>query len=301
MSATRASRTALVVGGDSAFGRAISPLLRARGWRVIETTRHPERNRDGRRMLDLAADDPARALITILGEPVDAAFLCAGITKIAACRRDPEGTARINVEAIEAISRELLACGAFVIFPSVNQVFDGHRPFAKPDDPIAPPTEYGRQKAEAERRLWAAGDSVGVIRFSKVLADSCSVLDSWIEAWRKGEPARPFADMVMSPVAGGDACAVQVELADLRRPGTYHVSGVRDISYADAARIGAEVLGVEPGLVRPVETASSGVELEHIPENTTLDCSTTTEPLGFLPPDPEPVLAEYFRKSRGAR
>jgi dTDP-4-dehydrorhamnose reductase len=294
-------RTALVVGGDSAFGNVLSPHLRTRGWRVIETTRRGDRDPAGPRLLDLASDDLPQALGAILEEPVDVAFLCAGVTKIAECRRDPEGTARINVEAIEVVSRGLLSHGAFVIFPSVNQVFDGRRPFAKPDDPIAPPTEYGRQKAEAERRLQAAGDAVGIMRFSKVLADSYSVLDSWIDAWRRGKPAQPFADMVMSPVGRADACAAQIKLAELRVPGTYHVSGARDISYADAARIGAETLGVDPRLVRPLESGSSGVKLEHLPQNTTLDCSTTTERLGFVPPDPEPVLAQYFRTSLGVR
>jgi dTDP-4-dehydrorhamnose reductase len=301
MSVGKAPRTALVVGGDSAFGSVLSPQLRARDWRVIETTRRRERGVAGRPLLDLASDDLPRALSAILEERVDAAFLCAGVTKIAECRRDPAGTARINVEAIEAVSRALLSHGAFVIFPSVNQVFDGRRPFAKPDDPIAPPTEYGRQKAEAEQRLQAAGGAVGILRFSKVLADSYPVLDSWIDAWRRSEPARPFADMVMSPVARADACAAQVRLAELRIPGTYHVSGARDISYADAAWIGAKTLGVDAGLVRPVEAGFSGVELEHIPQNTTLDCSTTTKRLGFVPPDPEPVLAEYFRTSLGVR
>ena len=301
MSVGKAPRTALVVGGDSAFGSVLSPQLRARGWRVIETTRRGERDVAGRPLLDLSSDDLPRALGAIVEELVDVAFLCAGVTKIAECRRDPEGTARINVEAIEAVSRALLSHGAFVIFPSVNHVFDGRRPFAKPHDPIAPPTEYGRQKAEAERRLQATGDAVGIMRFSKVLADSYSVLDSWIDAWRRGEPAQPFADMVMSPVARADACAAQVRLAELRIPGTYHVSGARDISYADAARIGAETLGVDPRLVQPLKAGLSGVKLEHIPENTALDCSTSTEHLGFVPPDPEPVLAEYFLTSLGER
>jgi len=299
VSAGETARTALVVGADSAFGGTLSQQLRAQRWRVIETTRRPKRAVDERRLLDLAADDLPRALDAILDEPVHVAFVCAGVTSMAECERDPRGTARINVEAVEAVSRELLARGAFVIFLSTDRVFDGSRPFAKPEDPVMPPNEYGRQKAEAERRLQAAGDGVGIFRFSKVLGHWNAVFDSWIHAWQRSEPARPFSDMVMSPVAIADACAAQVELAERRLPGIYHVSGARDISYAEAARIGAEVLGVDPGLVQPVVAAFAGMQPEHLVQNTTLDCGITTERLGFVPPDPGTVLNEYFRTNQG--
>lgn len=291
--------TTLVVGGDSEIGAALSPRLREAGWRVIETTRRDGADGPDRRWLDLA-DDPTGALAFLDDEPVQVAFLCAGVTQIAACRADPEATARINVLATEALGARLAEHGAFIVFFSVNQVFDGERPYARPTDPLAPLSEYGRQKAEAERRLQAVDGPVGIVRLTKVLGNSYGVLDSWIAAWKRRVPARPFSDLTMAPVPLREVTESLSRLAGLRAAGIYHVSGARDISYAEAARRGAEVLRVSQDLVQPVTVRASGVALEHAPRHTTLDCALTRERLGFVPPPPGPVIETYFHAARAA-
>lgn len=272
------------------IGSALSVRLRKDGWRVVGTTHRREKEGPDCVFLDL--ESPSIGL-----DSVHVAVLCAGITRIAECRKSPEKSFRLNVLAVEALTKQLVASGAFVIFPSVNQVFDGSKPFARSDDPIAPRSEYGRQKAEAERRLETWKDAVAIVRFTKVLGSSYSVLDSWIEAWRRGEAARPFTDLTMAPVDLDEACSLVSRLAELRAPGIYHVSGARDISYADAAAIGAEIFEVESDRVQPVKVRDSGVDLEHVPLHTALDCSLARERLGFIPPEPRPVLEKYFRNS----
>ena len=289
---------ALVVGGDSEVGLALSRRLRSDGWDVVETTRRSEGDAAARRWLDLA-DDPADALGFLYDEPVAVAYLCAAVTRIAECTADPEGTARINVMATEAVAARLMEAGAFVVFPSVNQVFDGQTAYARPGDPPAPMSEYGRQKLAAERRLTSLGGGVGIVRLTKVLGESYGVLDSWIERWRQGEPARPFSDLTMAPVPLEQVSGVMGRLGSLREAGIYHVSGARDIAYAEAAQIGAAAFGVGQELVEPVTVAESGVGLEHAPRYTALDCALTTERLGFAPPDPEPVIETYFQAARG--
>lgn len=139
----------LVVGADGMVGNALITRLRQPGLCVLGTTRRRDTVSEKCLHLNLADNTqqwrPPR--------PVDMAFLCAGETRIQACKNNPAESAKINVEGISQLAKNLQREGTFVIYLSTNQVFDGSVPFRSPHDPCCPITEYGRQKAEAERRL----------------------------------------------------------------------------------------------------------------------------------------------------
>ncbi len=56
-------------------------------------------------------------------QPVDVAYLCAGVCRMALCEEDPVGTANINIDATLALARKLAANGTFLVYLSTNQVF----------------------------------------------------------------------------------------------------------------------------------------------------------------------------------
>jgi xanthine dehydrogenase small subunit len=58
------------------------------------------------------------------------------------------------------LARRLLSLGAFVVFTSTNLVFDGEQAHYATCATPHPTSEYGRQKAEAERALLALGARV---------------------------------------------------------------------------------------------------------------------------------------------
>jgi len=74
------------------------------------------------------------------------------------------------------------------------------------------------------------------------------------------------------------------------------VSGDRDVSYADAALIGARKLGVSEELVRPVFAGDTGRFKESVPENTTLNADRLMEELGVVPPDAEWTIGTAFTR-----
>src|SRR5262245_57753839 len=123
----------LVIGGDGQIGRALVAGLAARGLTAIGTTRHHERAGPGRPYLDRADDlDAWRP-----PGPIGAAVLAAAVTRLDACEREPEATARVNVGANLALADRLAASGAYVIFLSSNQVFDGTRAHRRADEPTS--------------------------------------------------------------------------------------------------------------------------------------------------------------------
>lgn len=281
----------LIVGADSTIGGALlSHLQRAGEW-VIGTTRRRGKIDKNRIYLDLS-DSVKNWHFT---SPIGVAILCAGVTKLDECRRNPTTTAFINVDAVSELVKNLVANGAFVIYLSSNEVFDGSVPYSLPEDPLSPQTEYGRQKAEVENRI--RGESLSIVRFTKVLEPTVPLFSEWSEALRNKTTIQPFADLFMAPITLACAVSVLRLVADLRLPGILQVSGERDISYAEACSLGAMVLGADPNLVQPVWASESGRFKEPIPVNTTLNVDRLRSVIGMEPPDVDWTIEALFTRA----
>jgi hypothetical protein len=66
-------------------------------------------------------------------------------------------------------------------------VFDGLSSFSKIDQPLNPKTEYGKQKAEAEKQLLSLGKSITVVRFTKIIGFEMTLLKDWIRTLKSNE------------------------------------------------------------------------------------------------------------------
>jgi dTDP-4-dehydrorhamnose reductase len=281
MSFTHSSPVTLVVGCDGLIGGELLRQLERAGEAALGTTRRRELVDDQRLYLDLSEDvaqwRPPR--------PVSVAVLCAGVTKIEECRRDPRATARINVEAVATLARRLVASGAFVIYLSTNQVFDGTQAQAAPADPPTPQTEYGRQKVEVERQLLALADATAIVRLTKVVGPAMPLFEGWCAALRRGEAIHPFKDMVMAPIPLAFVVEVILRLAETRLTGIFQASGQRDVTFAQVAHHIAERIGARRELVQPISVRDAGIPEEAAPSHTTLDATELRLAFGLKPPD----------------
>jgi dTDP-4-dehydrorhamnose reductase len=270
----------LIIGADGRIGRALLDKLAADGAEALGTSRRrpvPQ----GCVFFDLAAD-PAG---WVLPHGVDAAFLCAAIAALESCRQDPQGSRRVNVSHTVLLARQLAAEGAFVIFLSTNRVFDGSIPYRRATDPVCPTTEYGRQKAEAERQLLDLGDQVAIVRLSKVLSPGLFLFTQWRKALERGEPIYPFSDVATAAISLPFAVEVLCRVAEVRRPGIFQVSSDREVTYAQAAERLAARIGVCPKLVRPTKVDGMFELSGSPPQYATMDCTRMREELGLEPPD----------------
>jgi dTDP-4-dehydrorhamnose reductase len=266
----------LVVGADGGIGRPLLARLRADSRAAVGTTRRA--GGDGLH-LDLAADPSSWQL----PDRVAVAYLCAAVTSIDTCRRDPAGTRGVNVDHTLALAARLRERGAHVVFLSTNQVFDGTVPFRGEAAAVCPLTEYGRQKADAEAALLAAGGAT-VARFTKVVPPDWPLIHMWREALSRGEPVEAFGDMVLSPVPFGVAIEALVRTGEKQPGGVIHVSGVEDFTYAELARRLAMAMGADPGLVRAVSCRERGIPAEAAPAHTALATERVVRELGLAAP-----------------
>ena len=190
-----------------------------------------------------------------------------------------------SISKIQLISQKNVQNDVFFIFPSTNLVFDGSVPFRKSYESRSPMTEYGRQKAEAEKQLISLGENVAIVRFTKIISPETPLIRMWCDNIRSSRPIYPFSNYVMSPVPNLLAGEILYRIAQKRICGIHQVSGPQDISYAEAAYHIAKRLHVEENLVRPTTIEDAGVAIEYNPAFTTLDSTETERKVGIHIPD----------------
>ncbi len=239
----------LIVGADGLIGKALADDLVQTGEGVLTTTRKADTLSKKRSFLDLLEDVSAWSP----PKQVSVAYLCAAITSLETCRRNPKQSERVNVGNTVALAKTLIAEGTFVVFLSTNLVYDGSVPFRKADEPVSFRVEYGRQKAETEKRLLALGPSVSVVRLTKVLGPNMPLFNKWIQVLQKGEVIHPFSDMVMAPVPLLSVVDILYQVAQKRLPGILQVSGKQDITYQQAACYIAQRLRVSQELPKQMK------------------------------------------------
>jgi dTDP-4-dehydrorhamnose reductase len=278
----------LIVGANSEIGSATARLIRAQGRKVVTTTRRlaaiPEQ-------VQLDFCSPTESFK--IPEGVQRACIFVAVARLAACEADPVGSALINVRRTIALIDLLVARGIYTLFLSTNQVFNGDSPHVAADAPMSPISEYGRQKAEAERLLqmrMADGAPIGVLRLAKVVSPDMALLSTWTQELASGRSIRAFADMTMAPTPVDLVAMTIAQMMEDRLSVIAQLTGPRDVAYAEVGRFLAKKIGADPRLVEPVSALEQGMPQGSTPRNTTLDSSFIANTYGLIIPDAFDVI-----------
>lgn len=266
-------KSALIIGGGSAIGSALVQRLRQKNIAVESTTRAT---------LDLAAAPGNWPQLPAC----DVAYLCAAVTKLDACEKDPAGTALVNVHHTAELAKRLSAHGSFVVFLSSNHVFDGSKPHRRFDDPTSPANEYGRQKAQTEQAILALGSSA-VLRLTKVITTPFPLFEQWKQKLLAGEPIRAFTDMAVAPVPLPLVLDALLAVGELKQPGIWQLSAPRDATYHELALRLAEKIGADASLVEASTSAEAGIPAAFSPRHSTY---AQHLPTNLTVPDPRELL-----------
>ena len=170
----------------------------------------------------------------------------------AAYRQDE---ADVNTDGSENVARAAAAVGARLVHLSTDVVFDGRKgsPYVE-DDPLSPVTDYGRAKAEAERRVALAHPEALLVRTSLLYGGA---VPSKHELAARDPGFTFFTNEIRSPVQVGDLAAALLELTELGVFGPLHVAGADAVSRAEFAEL----------------IAGGAVATAPAPDSRPLDCS----------------------------
>lgn len=276
----------LVVGADSLIGNALMGAARALAWQVTGTTRRPGVTD----LLALDLIDPAPA--TVLRQAFDAVVLCAAVSRFDQCTADPRTAHLVNVEAPVRIGMEAAERGAHVVFLSTDSVFGESNCLRREHDPVTPGARtYPAQKARAEDLLMQAlpAEQLAIVRLTKVVSARREPFSTWCSALRGGGHIEGLSDLLISPVSVRHVSQALVQVCAGRHAGILHLSGERDLSYAEFAwEVSARGGGAA---VTARSLAQAGVQPSYRPRHCCLDMTQTTRSTG-LRPQPATVVAE---------
>lgn len=273
----------LIIGVDGTLGASLHHCLSLQGSAVKGTSRRPDTPH-----LKLDLSKPWQEWE--LPQEIGTVYLMAGITSMARCAAEPELTDHINVAQIKRLVELLASRGAFIVFPSTNQVFDGSRPDVPVTTPPNPVSRYGQQKVQVEQAVLALGRQGAVIRYSKIISPGYALFEGWRQKLAAGEQIQAFEDMVMAPVTLAGATQVMSAVAEYRLAGLHQFSGNEDISYFRAAQTLALVWGADVGQVKAVLASTQLQNIGACPRHTTLQLSKSILEKMVSRPDPHVVL-----------
>jgi dTDP-4-dehydrorhamnose reductase len=143
----------------------------------------------------------------------------------------------ITVDGAENVARAAQEAGARLLHLSTDVVFDGRKgsPYVEDDEP-SPATEYGRAKAESERRVLEVDPGALVVRTS-LLVGGPGHEPSKHELAASDPEMTFYEDEIRCPTQVGDLAGALVELAALDVSGILHVAGSGRLSRADLAEL----------------------------------------------------------------
>lgn len=101
---------------------------------------------------------------------------CAAVSDLGMCEKDPEGSWRINVDGSRNVAAAAAEFSAKCLLCGSDQVYFGNGikgPHSE-EEPIAPPTVYGREKKAAEEECLAVNPDCVILRLTWMY-DTCTL------------------------------------------------------------------------------------------------------------------------------
>lgn len=154
-----------------------------------------------------------------------------------AYRQDGPGAWETTVDGAGHVAAAASEVGARLVHLSTDVIFDGRKgaPYVE-EDPPSPASEYGRAKAEAERRVAGACPAALLVRTSLILGGPGHE-PSKHELAAHDRRLTFYEDEIRCPVQAGDLAAALLELAALDVSGPLHVAGPEAVSRAGLAEL----------------------------------------------------------------
>ena len=281
MATDRSVFDVLIIGGESIIGSALLNSYLKDDLKVWSTTRKAEKINEQCFFLNFENEFIGNSLPDVYFKTV---FICVGVTSIKQCTDEPVRSSLVNIKNTVAVAEYFINKGSFVVYLSTGAVFDGELAFSETDETVNPRTEYGKQKAKAEKLLFSfTSKMLAIIRLSKVIQPDMPLIQNWIRDIKSGISISPFSDMVIAPVALDLVVSFLKKIATQQIPGIHHLSANKDISYFNVALYIAGILGIDQKMILPGSYNNAGILW--IPQNTTLNCSRLGE-IGMFSPSP---------------
>lgn len=194
--------------------------------------------------------DPAQVTAMLRDFRPDVVFHSAALTAVDYCAEHPEEAMRVNGFGTQNVALACRETGALMIAISTNEVFDGRatRPYQEYDqrNPINP---YGYSKTVAEQVVERYAPAYMIARTSWLFAPGgANFIHKIIARARDGQPLKVVTDEIGSPTYAVDLADALARLAEIGRPGIYHLTNAGECSRYEFAREILRVAGIDAAI-----------------------------------------------------
>lgn len=195
----------------------------------------------------------------------------------------------INGDTPTAMAKACAKLGIPFVHISTDYVFEGtgQDPW-RPQDQTAPQNAYGVSKLAGETGIADSGGTYAILRTSWVVsAHGTNFIKTMLRLSKTHDTLNVVGDQNGGPTPASDIALACLQIAEqlTQEPsklGTYHFSGVPDVSSADFAREIFEQAG-KPVTVTPIPTTDYPTPAQR-PLNSRMDCTATKRVFGIERP-----------------
>ena len=285
----------LIIGASGFIGHSLIGRLQQQSDYVVSNTynsRRPQDVDDSWYQLDVT--DHQRLEEVFLQTRPDVVVLLAAIADVGTAEREPQRATAVNVDGAAQVARLCAQHQARLVFLSSEYVFGGNRGNYCEDDAPDPNTHYGRNKLEAELVVARDASEWSIVRTSFVfgwpLTGRQNVATGIINRLKRGDTFDGHTDSYRTPIYVEDLTTGIMRLVADYHPGIYHIAGEDWLNMYHFAYAVAKVFDLDTSLVTPVQgsgnspskaSLSQGLDPELKPDLLGLDCTRTTERIGF--------------------
>lgn len=184
-------------------------------------------------------------------------ILASAMTAVDFCEDNPELTYKVNVEGARLVAEQCKQYGAHLTYISTEYVFDGKAGPYSEDDTPGPLNVYARTKYEGEFAASAAPKLL-IVRTTVIYSlghDTKNFLYVMVKKLKAGEAMLVVEDQISTPIAADNLAEAIADLVNNDKIGLFNVTGPDLLSRFEFAKRAAVVLGLDPGLIKPVKTA----------------------------------------------
>ena len=214
----------------------------------------------------------------------------AAYTDVDKAETEEELATLINGNAPKAMAKACATLNIPFVHLSTDYVFDGTgvEPW-QPEDTTKPQNAYGRSKKTGEDGIRSVGSTYCILRTSWVISShGTNFVKTMLNLSEKHNTLSVVSDQVGGPTPAKDiaqACLQVVEQLkqDPSKSGTYHFSGIEDLSWADLATEIFQQTGRSVHVL-PIPTSEYPTSAVR-PLNSRLNCSKTQEVFSIHRPD----------------
>ncbi len=245
------TRPLVITGATGTLGYAFARVCHKRGiaYRLLT-----------RKEMDIASRESVESALSEL-KPW-AVINAAGFVRVDAAEQEARACYRENSDGPATLAAACARRGTALLTFSSDLVFDGSKavPYVE-SDPLAPLNIYGKSKAEAEMRVLDALPSALVVRTSALFGpwDEYNFVTIATSSLAAGQRFAAADDATVSPTYVPDLAHASLDLLIDGESGIWHLSNVGGVTWAELARLAAELHGLNADLIDPKPTRSFGL------------------------------------------